>query len=80
MRLGDSCLSFGYNLLSVFGNDLRFSGVINQSLIAGLEVIEVTSLLSHLLRHLFPLAFLSSEELIQYQPGLIYWVSLFQGP
>jgi len=64
--LGNSYTSSGYNLLCVLSDDLRFSEVVNQSLIAGLKVIEVMGLLSHLLLYLFPLVFLSSEELIQF--------------
>ena len=66
LYLGNSYLSSGYDLLCILGDDLGFPRVINQSLIAGLEVIEVTGLLSLLLLYLFPFSFLSSEKLIQH--------------
>ena len=62
--LGSCCLSIGYDLLHILGDDLRFPGVINQSLVAGLEFIEVSSLLRHLLIDLLPFEFLSNEELV----------------
>ena len=43
LRLGNSCSSSGNDLLCILGDDLGVSRIINQSLVAGLEVMEMTA-------------------------------------
>ena len=64
LRLNNSCPSSGNDLLHTFGDDLGFLQIVNQPLVIDLEVVEMTSLFSHLLLHLFSLVFLSGESLL----------------
>jgi len=50
-------------LLYTLDDDLTFFQIVNQSLVVGLEVLEITGFFSHLLLYLFSLVFLSGEEL-----------------
>ena len=79
LRLGNSYPSSGNDLLCILGDELGLPRIVNQFLVAGLEVMEMTGLLSDLLLHLFSLMFLRGEELIQHRPSLIHRTSLLQG-
>ena len=79
-RLGNSRPSSSNDLLRILGDNLEFPRIVDQFLVAGLEVMKMTGFFSHLLLHLFPLMFLSSEELIQHRSSLVHRASLLQDP
>ena len=65
LHLGNGCSSSGNDLFCILGDDLGFFGIVDQPLVDGLEVMEMTGFFNHLLLHLSSPVFLSGEKLIQ---------------